>query len=304
MPLFKYNKDQAPAGSGGGVPETRQINTTPPLQGGGDLSANRTLSIDDATTGQKGAVQLAANNEVAAGKACNAADPRLSNARTPTAHTHDAAAIVSGLMTQARLGTGAGGGKFLKDDQTWDTPAGGPPSGAAGGDLASTYPNPEVAAIHETAGPTKLTVGSVPDLSLLARSGLALVGQAMEAREQAFARTTAAGDGDEAFAFAATLASGIFVPTKAIVVVSQDLAPSVFGFGICGKYDAGFYIANLFRSNGLTVERGVSGVAICRDSVGNGWVIGVTSISGGTFTLNWTKIGAGLNVNGNIFAWS
>jgi hypothetical protein len=36
------------AGSGGGVPTTRTINTTTPLQGGGDLSTDRTLSISQA----------------------------------------------------------------------------------------------------------------------------------------------------------------------------------------------------------------------------------------------------------------
>lgn len=36
------------AGSGGGVPTTRLINTTAPLQGGGDLSADRTLSMTQA----------------------------------------------------------------------------------------------------------------------------------------------------------------------------------------------------------------------------------------------------------------
>jgi len=44
--------------SAGGVPTTRTISTTAPLAGGGDLSANRTLSIADATTAVKGAVQL------------------------------------------------------------------------------------------------------------------------------------------------------------------------------------------------------------------------------------------------------
>ena len=37
-------------GGGGGVPSTRTINTTSPLQGGGDLSVDRTLSIPAATS--------------------------------------------------------------------------------------------------------------------------------------------------------------------------------------------------------------------------------------------------------------
>jgi hypothetical protein len=44
-----------PPGSGG-VATTRTISTTAPLTGGGDLSANRTLAIDDFTVSTKGAV--------------------------------------------------------------------------------------------------------------------------------------------------------------------------------------------------------------------------------------------------------
>ena len=40
------------------TPLTRNIATTSPLQGGGTLEADKTLSIQDATTGQKGATQL------------------------------------------------------------------------------------------------------------------------------------------------------------------------------------------------------------------------------------------------------
>lgn len=42
----------------GKAPTTRTISTTAPLSGGGDLSANRTLTIADASTSAKGAVQL------------------------------------------------------------------------------------------------------------------------------------------------------------------------------------------------------------------------------------------------------
>lgn len=38
--------DWITGGGGGGVPPTRRVDTTAPLQGGGDLSANRTLTLD------------------------------------------------------------------------------------------------------------------------------------------------------------------------------------------------------------------------------------------------------------------
>jgi hypothetical protein len=46
------------SGVTGSVPTARTLTTTAPLTGGGDLSANRTLAISDATTLAKGAVQL------------------------------------------------------------------------------------------------------------------------------------------------------------------------------------------------------------------------------------------------------
>jgi hypothetical protein len=50
--------DAIGSATSGAVPSSRLINTTSPLSGGGDLSADRTLSIQDGTTLQKGAVQL------------------------------------------------------------------------------------------------------------------------------------------------------------------------------------------------------------------------------------------------------
>ena len=46
------------AGDVGAVPTARVVATTAPLQGGGPLSGDLTLSVDDATAGAKGVVQL------------------------------------------------------------------------------------------------------------------------------------------------------------------------------------------------------------------------------------------------------
>lgn len=104
------------------VPTTRTISTTAPLTGGGDLSADRTFAVSDATTGAKGVVQLAgvlagsaaspAFNAAAFGTssstACVGNDARLADTRTPTAGTspYDASIVGFGKDTTRATGTG------------------------------------------------------------------------------------------------------------------------------------------------------------------------------------------------------
>jgi hypothetical protein len=77
------NGDVALPPSQGSAPSTRVIATTGGLQGGGDLSADRTLSPVYGAT---------------AGTVCEGSDSRLSDARTPLAHTH-AQSDITGLAS-------------------------------------------------------------------------------------------------------------------------------------------------------------------------------------------------------------
>ena len=105
------------AGDVGAVPTARTITAGTGLTGGGDLSADRTLTVTYGAT---------------AGTAAAGDDARLSDARTPTAHaaSHqdggsdelalDGSQITTGTVAAARLGSGtASAGTVLHGDGTW-----------------------------------------------------------------------------------------------------------------------------------------------------------------------------------------
>jgi hypothetical protein len=87
----------------GRVPTSRTVSAGTGLSGGGDLSADRTLTVSYGTT---------------AGTAAQGNDSRLSDARTPTAHTHAAADVNSGTLAIARIPTGTTSSTVALGDHT------------------------------------------------------------------------------------------------------------------------------------------------------------------------------------------
>ena len=130
------------------------------------------------------------------GTVCEGDDARLSDARTPTSHTHEEADItdlgtylelVEGKAPTATLGSGtADNSVFLRGDQTWSSPGEIAVPDASmlvkgkiqlAGDLGGTAAAPEVSHIHS--GETQLSISTITDGQFLKRDGVNIVSQSI-----------------------------------------------------------------------------------------------------------------------------
>ena len=95
-------------------------------------------------------------------------DSGVPSANVPTANQKDALLGTSGAPSSTN--------RYVTNDDPRNTNSR-TPTGSAGGDLGSTYPNPQVVAITESAGAgTRLSTGSIPDGQFVRRSGTTLIG--------------------------------------------------------------------------------------------------------------------------------
>lgn len=198
---------------------------------------------------------------------------------------------VSGAITSSHLAVFADGFGTIRDGGAVPTTL--PPSGSAGGDLGSTYPNPTVIAIEETSTPSRLTIAGIPNGMFLKRSGTTVIGST--------AVTGAAGSsGNLQYNSSGSFAGDPLINTDGLGNITlQGLITAVNGVRNTGKldlvpvaypaggtfslrFDLGVYAPinltanlNITTSPGGTIRTGAQ------------HVLDITNTSGGSFTLAW-----------------
>ena len=107
------------------APKVRKINTTAPLSGGGDLSADRTLTIADATSAAKGVVQLSsAVNSTSTALAATPSAVKAAYDLAAAANTKAIPVVVNSWTDASTTKAGAVGlAKWLYDNKANKTDA-------------------------------------------------------------------------------------------------------------------------------------------------------------------------------------
>ncbi len=142
-PIFKIGDgvstwDELPEAGGGGAVDSVNGETGAVVLDAADVGADPSGTAATAVTVHT-ADTTAVHGIADTSALVVTSDARLSDARTPTAHTHPAADIASGTVATARLGSGtADATTFLRGDQTWAEP----PSGVVVGNCRVFSPRP------------------------------------------------------------------------------------------------------------------------------------------------------------------
>jgi hypothetical protein len=126
--------------SGGTVPSSRNINTTAPLAGGGNLGADLTLSVSQFTSGASGVVPASGGGSTNYLRADGTWDNPSSSGVPSSRNINTTAPLTGGGNLSADLtlavsqftsstsgivsSSGGGSSNFLRADNTWDVPPG------------------------------------------------------------------------------------------------------------------------------------------------------------------------------------
>lgn len=259
------------AGGGGGVPATRLINTTAPLAGGGDLSADRTLTVATFGAGASGVVPASGGgttNFLRADGTWQAppgtgvtsvgasAPVTSSGGLTPTIGVTDFSAVARGTVPAS----GGGSTNYLRADGTWTAPPGtgvtsvsgtAPISSSGGATPAISLDDNGVsnAKLRDSGalsviGRSANSLGDPADISAVAASGAVL-------RESGstlgFGQIATAGITDNAVTLAklatqanytwlGNISGGVAVPTATALVISTTTDPTITDDSAAGRF--------------------------------------------------------------------